>query len=609
MVLYGSPLLVPLLALAAAAPMEVITRYSEVAGRPYALSRDGRSLVINGTKRVLLLSGSIHYMRSTPAQWPHLFAEARASGLNAVESYVFWNAHAPTRDGPYDYAFNKNVTRFLELAAAADLFVLWRFGPYVCAEWPAGGIPAWIEAVPGMRTRTNNTAWLDETGRWMEAHFAHIARFLPGNGGPVIASQIENEYAGSGPAAEAYVAALGTLAAGVAPGLTWMMCGHVTTVAAGALHTGNGCPHDLGPAAAPLERPVAGSPAWYTEDEMWFDSRGAPGRSRPPADVAYGVASYLATGGSMHNYYMFHGGNHYGNWSTEDPTALPIRSGGPSSAENTVRYANGALLRSDGARREPAFSLAAAVHGTFRDYAAALLLAAPSALTAPVCVGAECPHVYFLRFANGTRGVTFGIHACGQWNACGDATATVRASGFLPFVGDAALPVGSVVAWDDAGAVLFNTSAVPPIATAPVECGGSLEWETWTDGGETWFRAPWRPPPSEGAALLDLAGLARGRVFLDGVHVTNYDVASIADCTDRGKPRCGSAKAAGAYAGVALDPNAPGDGDCGSPSQRYYHVYPEAAERATSILIAQDKGAGGNASRVRVCARALGAPP
>jgi beta-galactosidase len=74
--------------------------------------------------------------------WPKLFAEARANGLNAIESYAFWNKHSATRDGAYDYGFNGDVDLFLSLAAEHDLFVLWRFGPYVCAEWPAGGIPA-----------------------------------------------------------------------------------------------------------------------------------------------------------------------------------------------------------------------------------------------------------------------------------------------------------------------------------------------------------------------------------------------------------------------------------------------------------------------------------
>ena len=132
----------------------------------------------------------------------------------------------------------------------------------------------------------------------------------------------------------------------------------------------------------------------------------------------------------MHNYYMFHGGNHYGNWSTARPDG---GLGGPSSSENTVRYANGALLRSDGSRREPAFSLAASVHAVFDTFAAAVLGATPTVLKAQ-------PNVYFLNFGDA---VVFGVHACARWNACGDDTARVAvAKGpFFPF---------------DAGAVVYE---------------------------------------------------------------------------------------------------------------------------------------------------------
>ena len=76
-----------------------------------------------------------------------------------------------------------------------------------------------------------------------------------------------------------------------------MMCGFVSLVAPDALHTGNGCPHDQGPASAHVVVPPApgADPAWYTEDELWYDAWGLPSLARPPADVAYGVASYVAT--------------------------------------------------------------------------------------------------------------------------------------------------------------------------------------------------------------------------------------------------------------------------------------------------------------------------
>ncbi|KAH8097489.1 RNA uridylyltransferase [Aureococcus anophagefferens] len=457
------------LLLAAASAAGVVRRYSELEGRPYSIARDGRSLLVNGS-RVLLLSGSIHYPRSTPAMWPKLFAEARANGLNAIESYAFWNKHSATRYGAYDYGFNGDVDLFLSLAAEHDLFVLWRFGPYVCAEWPAGGIPA---RAPRRAVFASNVGAPDRSAG------------LDPRRGPIVASQIETEYGGSksDAAAVAYVDALDALADAVAPELVWMMCGFVSLVAPDALHTGNGCPHDQGPASAHVVVPPApgADPAWYTEDELWYDAWGLPSLARPPADVAYGVASY-------------------------------------------VRYANAAPLRSDGSRHEPLFSHLAAVHGTLDAYAEVLLGATPEALATPSCVAA-CPHAYFLKFANDTASVVFGVHACAQWNAC-DANATaavdVRAS---------------------------NATGLFPAGAPPA---------------------------------LVLPG-------------------------SRGKPRCGSRQVAGAYAGVVPEANAPGDGACGAPSQRYCHVYPEATD-AKTILIAVPPGeAARDPSKVRVCARALGA--
>jgi beta-galactosidase GanA len=36
------------------------------------------------------MAGSIHYPRSTPDMWPRLFRQAKAAGLNAIDTYVFW---------------------------------------------------------------------------------------------------------------------------------------------------------------------------------------------------------------------------------------------------------------------------------------------------------------------------------------------------------------------------------------------------------------------------------------------------------------------------------------------------------------------------------------
>ncbi|KAK0576168.1 hypothetical protein LWI29_013142 [Acer saccharum] len=56
---------------------------------------DNKAILINGQRRILL-SGSIHYPRSTPDMWEDLIQKAKDGGLDVIDTYVFWNAHEPS---------------------------------------------------------------------------------------------------------------------------------------------------------------------------------------------------------------------------------------------------------------------------------------------------------------------------------------------------------------------------------------------------------------------------------------------------------------------------------------------------------------------------------
>ncbi|GMI71039.1 hypothetical protein HRI_000773200 [Hibiscus trionum] len=58
---------------------------------------DHRAIVIDGKRRVLV-SGSIHYPRSTPDMWPDLIQKSKDGGLDVIEIYVFWDLHEPVRN-------------------------------------------------------------------------------------------------------------------------------------------------------------------------------------------------------------------------------------------------------------------------------------------------------------------------------------------------------------------------------------------------------------------------------------------------------------------------------------------------------------------------------
>ena len=60
-----------------------------------------------------------------------------------LQIYVPWNQHEPT-PGTYDFTGNLDVARFLTLAQRVGLWVNIRPGPYICAEWDAGGMPWWL---------------------------------------------------------------------------------------------------------------------------------------------------------------------------------------------------------------------------------------------------------------------------------------------------------------------------------------------------------------------------------------------------------------------------------------------------------------------------------
>jgi len=103
----------------------------------YTVTYDNRSFIVNGT-RTLLLSGSVHYPRSTPAMWDDILQKMVQDGLNMVEIYIFWNLHEFKQGQEYNFAGSANWILFVEKAAGFGLFVNLRIGPYVCAEWNYG---------------------------------------------------------------------------------------------------------------------------------------------------------------------------------------------------------------------------------------------------------------------------------------------------------------------------------------------------------------------------------------------------------------------------------------------------------------------------------------
>jgi beta-galactosidase len=169
-------------ALQSAAPTSKISRVT-IAGEQFM--RDGKPYQI--------ISGAIHYPRVPREYWRDRLRKARAMGLNTVETYAFWNVHEP-REGVFDFSGNKDIAAFVRMAQEEGLNVIVRPGPYVCAEWEAGGLPGWLFADAGIKVRTRDARFLAATDRYLARLGRELAPLQAARGGPIIAVQVENEY-------------------------------------------------------------------------------------------------------------------------------------------------------------------------------------------------------------------------------------------------------------------------------------------------------------------------------------------------------------------------------------------------------------------------------
>ncbi|MFA6962566.1 MAG: beta-galactosidase [Opitutaceae bacterium] len=290
------------------------------------ISHDHRALLIDG-RRTLILSGAVHYPRSTPAMWPGIFRHAKKSGLNTIETYVFWNLHE-RRPGVLDFSGRLDLVHFCRLAQAEGLHVILRIGPYICAETNFGGLPGWLRDVPGIRMRTDNEPFKREMARWVRLVSEVVRPLSAANGGPIILGQIENEYdniaATYGEDGRRYLQWCVDLAKSLDLGIPWITCaagraaeaGQDNAVASadGSLETINAFrAHEMIPHHF---RAHPRAPALWTENWTgWYQTWGGVLPKRHPEELAYATARFFAAGGSGVNYFLWHGGTNFGRES------------------------------------------------------------------------------------------------------------------------------------------------------------------------------------------------------------------------------------------------------------------------------------------------------
>ncbi|XP_065875334.1 beta-galactosidase 6 isoform X2 [Euphorbia lathyris] len=268
------------------------------------ISYDGRSLIID-SQRKILFSGSIHYPRSTPQMWKDLIGKAKEGGVDVIQSYVFWNLHEP-KPGEYDFSGRYDIVKFIKEIEAQGLYVCLRIGPFIESEWSYGGLPFWLHDVPGIVYRSDNEPFKF----YMQNFTSKIVDLMKSQslyasqGGPIILTQIENEYgnveAAFGEKGKSYVKWAAKMGLDLQTGVPWIMCKQPDAPDP-LINTCNGmrCGETFGGPNSPTK------PSMWTENwTSFYQVYGAETYIRSAEDIAYHVALFIAKNGSYINYYM-----------------------------------------------------------------------------------------------------------------------------------------------------------------------------------------------------------------------------------------------------------------------------------------------------------------
>jgi beta-galactosidase len=271
-------------------------------------------------ERMQVVSGALHYFRVHPDQWADRIRKARLMGLNTIETYVPWNFHAP-EPGVFDLDGRRDLGRFLDLVAAEGLHAIVRPGPYICAEWDGGGLPAWLLADDAVGVRRHEPLFLAAIGKYYANLLPLVAERQVTRGGPVLMVQVENEYGAYGddpvPERHRYLRALVDLVRDQGIDVPLFTCDQASDemLARGGLpelHKTATFGSRTAERLEVLRRHQPTGPLMCMEFwNGWFDSWGLEHHVAPAEANAADLDDLLAAGGSV-NLYMFHGGTNFG---------------------------------------------------------------------------------------------------------------------------------------------------------------------------------------------------------------------------------------------------------------------------------------------------------
>ncbi len=329
---------------------------------PGIIRYDSHCFTIHG-RDTFLFSASMHYPRCPEPLWRDRLEKLRRAGFNTIESYVFWNYHEPV-EGQVDLS---EFDRFATLVGQMGFWMIARPGPYVCAEWDAGGFPHWVVARQ-FPLRSDAPESISTSRHWYDLVLPVVAHHQITRGGPIILMQLENEYDYwklPDTQKRRYITALAEMAWSNHINVPLITCWTKQVRERGnkaMTHIADFCNfyprwkivEEVVPALAALRREEPDSPEGVTELQGgWFSQIGGqlshdqPGIGPPQINMLSKTA--IEQGVAFFNYYMGFGGTNF-DWAAKDLTTTydydaPLREPGGLGDKYYVARGIGEALR------------------------------------------------------------------------------------------------------------------------------------------------------------------------------------------------------------------------------------------------------------------------
>lgn len=138
------------------------------------------------------ISGEMHFSRCDRNMWELELRKIKASGVNAVANYIFWNHHEYNK-GEFNFSGNNDIKSYLETCAKVGIPCILRIGPWAHGECLYGGFPPYVQRMFGKRK--SNEKYLAAVKIFWTKLYQEVKEFCDGK--TVLGIQLENEYCGS----------------------------------------------------------------------------------------------------------------------------------------------------------------------------------------------------------------------------------------------------------------------------------------------------------------------------------------------------------------------------------------------------------------------------